>query len=125
MPLSILLKCLRSLLLYRICIEMNYKAIIICIMSAFVSNVANALSHGDLNVVMAGMENHGNRVYVGIEPNPNDCLYGGVYFKDPGELDMALSIAMSAKLGQQKVRIDYIQVDGEGTVCDGFGIYLK
>jgi hypothetical protein len=80
---------------------------------------------------MTGSENHGNRVYVGIDPNPDGCLHNGVYFTQDAqsdyqiELDRALSISMAAKLADTTIRIDYDQLGGVGTICNGYGIYIQ
>lgn len=74
---------------------------------------------------MTGVEADGEQVFVGINPNPNNCLYGGIYFQDPAEMDKALSIAMAAKVSQRTVRINYSQPGGAGSQCFGSNMYVE
>jgi len=90
-----------------------------------------AVSQSGIKVGLAGLENHnssfyiGKTVYIAITPNPNNCLYGGVYFFDEKDLNRVLSVAMTAKALGKTVRIDFNQPGGVGTLCSGYSIYLE
>jgi len=71
------------------------------------------------------MEGNRTQVYVQITPNPNRCKWDGVYFKDLKELDKALSVALSAKMSEKTIRIDFTQPGGSNTQCFGYGIYVQ
>ena len=90
-----------------------------------VSNNALAIAQGGITVGLAGMENNGSSVFVQIIPNPNACLYSGVYFSDQAGMDKALSIALSAKMAGKTIRIDYVQTGGYGNQCLGYGMYVE
>lgn len=89
------------------------------------NSVAFANTQNGVNVYMTGSEHHGSDVYVAINPNPDGCTFNAVYFMDAAELNQVLSIAMSAKVSGQKVRVDYTQTGGIGTQCIGYSIYLQ
>ncbi len=90
-----------------------------------ISTETYALVQNNTAVVMTGTEGHGKQVYVGIDPNPNNCKYSGVYFIDAAELTQVLSVALSSKMAGKKIRIDYTQPDGAGTQCFGYSIYAQ
>jgi len=89
------------------------------------NNCAFAVTQSGITVGMTGVESNGIQVFIGISPNPNGCINNGVYFKDPGALDKALSVALSAKMAGKTVRIDYLQSGGSGTQCMGYSIYAQ
>lgn len=98
--------------------------IVICAMCGF-SGLAYGIVQKSITVGLTGMENDGSNVYVGIAPNPNACLYGGIYFIEAAEIDKVLSVALAAKLAGKTVRIDYNQPGGPGRQCFGYGIYVE
>lgn len=85
---------------------------------------ANAVQHGGLTVLSTGSEANGSDVYVGISPNSNNCLYGGVYFLGDKQLNRVLSVALAAKISGKKVRVDY-EKDAASGQCNGYGIYVE
>jgi hypothetical protein len=101
-----------------------------CLIAIFViflsiSTVVHALEQAGVTIGLTGMESNGISVYVGISPNTNECLYSGVYFLDEAEVNMALSVALAAKLASRTVRIIFSQPGGNGTQCFGQGIYVE
>ena len=101
----------------------SQKFIFLILLLSISNMVVAAIQHG-ATVTLTGMEGNGTQVYVGITPNTHRCLYGGVYFTEPAELDKALSIALAAKLAEKTVRVDFTQATSGGQ-CLGTGIYVE
>jgi hypothetical protein len=70
-----------------------------------------------------GSENNGSSAYIGITPNPNNCLSAGIYFTSPYDAKAALSVALAAKMAGKTLRIDYSI--GAGNQCFGYAIYVE
>lgn len=85
---------------------------------------SHAVQHGGLTVLGTGSEANGSDVYVGISPNSNNCLYGGVYFLGDKQLNRVLSVALAAKVSGKTVRVDY-EKDATSGQCYGYGIYVE
>lgn len=63
-------------------------------------------------------------VFIGLDTNPNNCLYGGVYFTDASNMRKeALATVISAKALNKVVRMDFN--GGAGTICSGTGIFIQ
>jgi hypothetical protein len=92
---------------------------------AMLSTEALAITQTNVTVGLAGIEGNGSQVFVGIDPNPNACTYGGVYFTVAAELNQVLSVALAAKMANKQIRVDYVQSAGNGTVCKGSSIYAQ
>lgn len=84
-----------------------------------------AVALGGVTPGLVGSENNGTIAYIGILPNPDNCIYGGVYFVAPADPKVALSVALAAKMAGKTLRIDYSQPEGRGTSCKGYGIYVE
>jgi hypothetical protein len=84
---------------------------------------AFAIGQGGITPTMVGSEGNGVSDYIGISPNPNNCLYAGVYFTS-GDVKTALSVALSAKVSGKTLRIEYTQAQ-PGAVCYGSSIYVE
>lgn len=104
-----------------------YRMFALLIMLYFVTTAVSAEMQYQYNidVQMVGIGSHGTTVYVGLSPNPNTCQWEAIYFIEQAEIDKALSVAMAAKLAGKKVRMDYIQPGGAGTMCYGDAIYIQ
>jgi len=92
---------------------------------AMLSTEALAITQTNVTVGLVGMEGNGTQVYVGIDPNPNGCTSGGIYFTVAAELNQVLSVALAAKMANKLARIDYFQSAGNGTLCKGGSIYVQ
>ena len=88
------------------------------------SSPANAEIMHNQTVFMTGTAGDGTNVYVGVIPNSAQCIYNGIYFYETTEMAQALSIAISAKISGQVVRVDFIKNTSTG-FCYGTGIYLE
>lgn len=90
-----------------------------------------ATVQNDISIGVFGSEANGRQVYVGVSPNPNNCLNGGVYFQQlgyggqfrPAGLANIIALAAAAKIADRKIRMDYnISAD---RYCFGEAIYLQ
>ncbi|WNJ94251.1 hypothetical protein RND59_08710 [Vibrio ruber] len=103
---------------------MKIKSVMSAIVICMVCSKSYALAQKKATIGMTGVENTG-AIYVHITPNPNSCLYSGVYFTQPAIIDKALSVALSAKMASKTVQINYDQPKGANTQCIGQAIYIE
>lgn len=62
-------------------------------------------------------------IYVGPSSNPHSCLYGGVFFTNTSIMKEVLAIALSARISNSVVRVDYTKMPDSR--CIGNSIYIK
>lgn len=96
------------------------KLLFLCLL---ISGQAFGITQYGVQPLIVGAEGGGAATFVGISPNTNNCLYGGVYFANPFDPKVALSVAMAAKASGKTLRVDY-SIAGNGQ-CMGMAIYVE
>lgn len=105
---------------------MSHKALFAFMLLLFSSQAfAESHSQEDIYVTRAGAGTNGGDILVSISPNPTNCLYGGLYFKDStNEKNFALKVGLAALLSGNSVTIEYTQ-SADGEKCFGDGVYIN
>lgn len=94
----------------------------ICCLLMF-SSASFATTQTGVQTTTVGTESNGAVAYIGLTSNPNNCMYGGVYFSNPFDPKMALPVAMAAKVAGKTLRLEY--TIGADQLCRGTGIYIE
>lgn len=86
---------------------------VFALLIAFSAQSALAVCSQQWNKIgLVGLDSTNGNVYVGVTEHNNNCNCDGVRFKEVNaDTDKALSVLLSAKMSEKKVRIDFLDAN--------------